>query len=127
MKIRFNKAIPIGTIIFALACGTMFYVGQQRGIPVDQNMLFVIPMLIVLVTPMLFVNYVVINEKDIVVNSQFGTVSKRYSFNDKSEIEMEGKKIFVNKNGKKEQVRFKGFMASSRDLAELNNRLNQDL
>lgn len=127
MKIRFNKVYPVATIIFALACAALFYFGQQKGMKVDQNMYFIIPMLIVLVTPMLFLNYIVINEKDIVVYSQFGTVAQRYSFNDKSEIEMEGKTIYVNKNGKKEKVKFRKFLASSRDLSELNKRLNQDL
>lgn len=127
MKIKYNLLLPIILIAFALGCGIMFFMGEQKGIKVDKNMYFIIPMLIVLSLPMLFVNYVVITEDEIIVNNQFGMVDKRYSFKNFSDLEFDGKKLFINKNGEKIKVKFRAYKASLRGKSELNAKINSDL
>jgi hypothetical protein len=124
MKIKYNRAIPIFFICLSTFMGISFYYFQQKGIKVDENMKWIVPMVFLLSIPMLFVNYIVITDREIIVNNQFGMVSRRYAINNKSEISMVGNRIFLDKPSKKEEVKFKKLYASKKGLRELNAQLN---
>ncbi len=124
MKIKYNPIIPILSIVLAVFFGISFFYFQQKGVKVDPSMKFIVPMVFVLSIPMLFVNYLEVSEREIIVRSQFGSVLRRYAINNLEEVEIVKNKIFLNKPGKKEQVKFNPRLISKRGLNELREKIN---
>lgn len=124
MKIKYNKAIPVFMIIFSVSMGAVFYYGHQKGVKVDPAMKFIVPMVFILSIPMLFVNYLEISDREIIVRNQFGGVLRRYAINSLNEVTMVNNRIFIDKPNKKEEVKFRRLYASKNGLRELNAKLN---
>lgn len=85
---------------------------------------YIVPFVFFASIPMLFVNYLEISDREIIVRSQFGSVLRRYAINDLSEVSMVGNRIFLDKPNKKEEVKFRKMYASKKGLRELNAKLN---
>lgn len=124
LNIKCNKFFPILGMAFAVSAGILFYTGSQKGIKVEPAMMFVVPMVFLISIPRLFINYIEISEKEIIVRNQFGMVSNRYAINSWNEISMVDNRIFLDKPSKKEEVKFKRILASKKGLQELNAKLN---
>lgn len=124
INIKYNKFFPIFGMTLAVTFGVLFYLGSQRGVKVEPAMKFVVPMVFLMSIPRLFINYIEVSEREIVVRNQFGMVSNRYAINNWNEISMVENRIFLDKPSKKEEVKFKRFLASKKGLQELNAKLN---
>ncbi len=124
IKIKYNKLFPILGMTLAATFGVLFYLGSQKGVKVEPAMKFIVPMVFLMSIPRLFITYIEIKEKEIIVRNQFGTVSNRYSITNWNEISMIENRIFLDKPNKKEEVKFKRYLASKKGLRELNAKLN---
>lgn len=124
MKIKYNKAIPIFMMVFAASMGVFFYWAHQKGVKVEETMKFIVPFVFLASIPMLFVNYLEISDREIVVRNQFGGVLRRYAINSMEEVSMVNNRIFLDKPNKKEEVKFRKMYASKKGLRELNAKLN---
>ncbi len=124
MKIKYNKTIPIVMMVLAASSVILFYISKQKGIKVDESMNYIVPFVFFASIPMLFVNYLEISDREIIVRSQFGSVLRRYAINSLSEVSMVNNRIFLDKPNKKEEVKFRRMYASKKGLRELNAKLN---
>lgn len=124
MKIKYNPVIPILAIVLSVFFGISFFYFQQKGVRVDPSMKFIVPLVFLTSIPMLFINYLEVSEREIIVRSQFGSVLRRYAINNMEEIEIVGKKIYLNKPSKKEQVKFNYRLISKRGFNELREKLH---
>lgn len=124
IKIKYNKVLPIAMMLFAALMGVLFIMAKQRGVKVEESMKFIVPAVFIMSIPRLFITYLEITDREIIVRSQFGSVSRRYAINNVNEISMVDNRIFIDKPNKKEEVKFSRFQASKKGLAELNAKLN---
>lgn len=119
-KIKFNPLLPVLGISFGALCGILFF---AYPVPANKDLWWVGPGLILFNLPMLFANYLVISDREVVVNNQFGMVRRRYAINSKNEISVTGNRIYLDKPGKKEEVKYNRFLASKKGLHELKTQL----
>lgn len=124
IKIKYNPVIPIFAVCLSVFFGISFYYFHLKGMKVDENMKWIVPLVGLGSIPMFFVNYITITDREIIVRNQFGGVLRRYALNNKDEISLVGNRIFLDKPSKKEEVKFRKFYASKKGLRELNAQLN---
>lgn len=90
----------------------------------SKDVLWLAPMIVILSIPTLFANYIIISDREIIVNNQFGMVRRRYAINSMDEISMKGNRIFINKPNKREEIKFSKMLVSKAGLNALKSQVN---
>lgn len=124
IKIKYSKVMPILMMVLAAGMGILMYVAADKNVKIDPSMKFIAPFVFIASIPMLFVNYLEVSEREIIVRNQFGGVLRRYAINNLNEVSMVGNRIFLDKPNKKEEVKFRKMYASKQGLRELSAKLN---
>ncbi|HYG53471.1 MAG TPA: hypothetical protein VD905_21430 [Flavobacteriales bacterium] len=121
MKIPFNRIWPTVWIVFGTTFGILNLLYPMHN---SKDVLWLAPMIVILSIPTLFANYIIISDREIIVNNQFGMVRRRYAINSMDEISMKGNRIFINKPNKREEIKFSKMLVSKAGLNALKSQVN---
>lgn len=125
MNLSYSKFLPILSFVLIALLAFVIVMSFQMNLPVNQEVYFLMPLLLVLTMPMLFVKHLQINEREIIVRNQFGMIARRYSINNQKEIEVIGKNILINKKGNLEKIKFSYFMSDKGDFLKMKRKLEK--
>ena len=116
MKIGYNKLICSLPILLAVLLGALTVYAKKQGIPTDNKSTFLIAGLLILSVPMLFVSYIVVTEKEIIINNQFGMPRRRASFTSLKDIKFENGNLMVTSNGVTNKLRFNKILVDPKGI-----------
>lgn len=115
MKMRYNKTMGIIYIIAGVIFSLIYFVISLNG---GKGAVFLTVGFVGILFGILFLTrtYFVFNDDSLILNAIIGSNKVTYKFQSAKEIEIDNQKIYLNQNGKRQQINISTWMIEKSDL-----------
>lgn len=130
MKVRFNS--NLGVVYIVLGIIVLFlhlYVISLTGrTDTTTTIRLAVPLMLIVIGILYLTKvYFEVTKKELIIYSPIGFMQKQYSFNSYADFVVDGKKIFLQRDGKLKRIRLYKFSANAQDWHAFLNLISNDL